>query len=79
MCQLLEVSRSSYYEWLDAEPSKRDLENKNLITRCSKQKLEKWYHNDIPTKGEIMSQRKGTLVFKEELNIILPFITMKNI
>jgi len=30
MCQLLEVSRSSYYEWLDAEPSKRDLENKNL-------------------------------------------------
>ena len=30
MCQLLEVSRSSYYEWLYAEPSKRDLENKKL-------------------------------------------------
>lgn len=30
MCQLLEVSRSCYYEWLHEKPSTRDLENKKL-------------------------------------------------
>lgn len=30
MCQVLQVSRSSYYEWFNTGPSKRDLENKKL-------------------------------------------------
>jgi transposase InsO family protein len=30
MCQLLEVSRSCYYEWLHEKPSTRDLENEKL-------------------------------------------------
>jgi len=30
MCQVLEVSRSGYYDWLNREPSQRQLENKKL-------------------------------------------------
>ncbi len=30
MCQVLQVSRSSYYEWFNTGPSKRDLESKKL-------------------------------------------------
>ena len=30
MCQVLEVSRSGYYDWLNREPSQRQLENEKL-------------------------------------------------
>ena len=33
MCQLLDVGRSSYYEWLHAQPSARTLENQGLAKR----------------------------------------------
>ena len=31
MCKVLGVSRSGYYEWLKREPSKREIENQNLM------------------------------------------------
>jgi putative transposase len=31
MCQVLEISRSSYYGWKDRSPSKRELENKAIL------------------------------------------------
>jgi transposase InsO family protein len=40
MCQVLEASRSGYYEWLNREPSQRQLENEELkakITEIYKQ------------------------------------------
>lgn len=30
MCQVFQVSRSGYYEWLNRKPSKRELENQQL-------------------------------------------------
>ena len=30
MCQVLEVSRSGYYDWLNRKPSQRQLENEKL-------------------------------------------------
>jgi putative transposase len=31
MCKVIGVSRSGYYEWLKREPSKREIENQNLM------------------------------------------------
>ena len=31
MCQVLEVSRSGYYDWLNRKPSKRTRKNQQLI------------------------------------------------
>ena len=31
MCQVLEVSRSGYYDWKDRLPSKRKLENQKIL------------------------------------------------
>lgn len=36
MCQILEVSRSSYYDWKDRAPSKRELENKKILEVAKK-------------------------------------------
>lgn len=36
MCQLLQVGRSSFYEWLERQPSARALENQRLATRVKK-------------------------------------------
>lgn len=31
MCTVLDVTRSSYYDWENKEPSKRDLENQEIL------------------------------------------------
>ena len=31
MCRILETSRSGFYEWKDRAPSKRELENKDIL------------------------------------------------
>ena len=36
MCQVLEISRSSYYEWKDRPPSKRELENQEILNIAQK-------------------------------------------
>lgn len=36
MCKVLGVSRSGYYAWLEREPSKREVENLNLMERIHK-------------------------------------------
>ncbi|MEC4728888.1 IS3 family transposase [Shewanella sp. D64] len=37
LCEILSVSRSGYYSWLEREPSKRDVENKKLSTFLKEQ------------------------------------------
>jgi len=36
MCQVLEVSRSGYYDWKDRLPSKRKLENQEILRNARK-------------------------------------------
>ena len=36
MCQVLAVSRSGFYDWLDREPSQREIENKKLKLEIAK-------------------------------------------
>ncbi len=36
MCQILEVSRSGYYDWKDRPPSNRDLENQQILEVAEK-------------------------------------------
>ena len=45
MCQLLEVSRSAYYAWLNRKPSKRELENKAILRELVR------LHHKHPTLG----------------------------
>src|SRR6056297_1301148 len=55
MCQVLEVSRSGYYDWLNREPSQRQLENeklKNKITEIY------WQHKGRYGNPRIYSQLK---------------------
>ncbi len=36
MCKVLEISRSGYYDWENREPSKRDLENQEILEAAKK-------------------------------------------
>jgi transposase InsO family protein len=36
MCQVLKVSRSGFYDWLDREPSQREIKNKKLKLEIAK-------------------------------------------
>ncbi|MCF7567239.1 hypothetical protein L3X37_02515 [Sabulilitoribacter arenilitoris] len=37
MCKVLQVSRSAYYNWFNGKPSKRTLENEQLLKAIKKE------------------------------------------
>ena len=36
MCKVLKVSRSGYYSWISKKPSKREVENRELLDQIRK-------------------------------------------
>lgn len=59
MCQVLSVSRSGYYDWVDRPESQRNQSNRSLITKiqCFHQASRKTYgspriHRDLQASGE---------------------------
>lgn len=72
MCQLLDVGRSSYYEWLHAKPSPRMLENQRLSKKIKEVFMEsrclygsRRVRKKLQAEGEMISRRRVGKLMKQ--------------
>ena len=76
MCSLLNIGRSSYYEWLQAEPSERSLENQRLSKKIKEIFMEgrcnygsRRIRKILQSDGIIISRRRiGKLMKQQNLS-----------
>ena len=75
MCDVLEVGRSSYYDWLNVQPSKHTLENQTLATKIKECFMEsrctygtRRIRKMLMTQGISISRRRvGKLMKQQQL------------
>ncbi len=72
MCQMFNVGRSSYYEWLHAQPSARALENQRLSTRIKEIFMEsrcnygsRRIRKVLQSEDEVISRRRVGKLMKQ--------------
>lgn len=71
MCHVLEVGRSSYYEWLRSRPSKRSLENQllsdeiiKIFTKNKRRYGSRRIRKELQSAGFIISRRRVRKIMK---------------
>ena len=72
MCEVLEVSRSGYYDWRNREPSKRDKENEELLEEIEQihEDSRKTYgspriHRTLKADGYIVGRNRVARIMRE--------------
>jgi putative transposase len=73
LCEVLDVSASGYYDWVDRPESKRSKENRRLVThiKCHHQATQRIYgspriHRDLVESGECVGINRVARLMKQE-------------